>query len=119
MSMPTCDYRSVARQAGKHDVGGLIEALERRAGPSATRQARAEAATARRAAAIALRDFDAPRVVRALCSALREPDDTVRTTIVQSLASLRDPASIPDLAAAVATWSEPRFALPRKARSTP
>jgi HEAT repeat protein len=115
MSMRTREHASVARQARKRDVRSLIEALERRPAPSATGKAGFEAARARRAAALALRDFDEPRVVRALCSALREPDETVRTAIVQSLASLRDPASIPDLAAAVAKWSEPRFAVPRKA----
>jgi HEAT repeats/PBS lyase HEAT-like repeat len=93
----------------------LISALSLPAAARAPQEAPAEAARISHAAGVAVADFDEPRVVRALCAALEEPDETVRTAIVRSLASLRDPASIPYLAVAVASWTAPRLAPPRRA----
>jgi hypothetical protein len=57
---------------------GLISALSLPAAARAPQEAPAEAARISHAAGVALADFDEPRVVRALCAALEEPDETVR-----------------------------------------
>ena len=60
----------------------------------------------RAAAALALADVDSADATSALSSALRDQDSAVRKTAALALASLRDPASIGDLAAIVAGWTD-------------
>jgi HEAT repeat protein len=65
--------------------------------------------------ALALAELDSPAAVESLIEALSDPDPSVRTAAALSLAGLRDPASVPALAAIVATWDDPAFARCRRA----
>jgi HEAT repeat protein len=51
--------------------------------------------------------LDSPEAVAALTGALNDPDLEVRIVAAADLARLRDPASIPALAAIVADWDHP------------
>jgi HEAT repeat protein len=65
--------------------------------------------------ALALAEVDAPESVEALTEALSDPDLAVRAAAGLALASMRDPASIPALAAIVARWEDPELVRARRA----
>jgi HEAT repeat protein len=65
--------------------------------------------------AVALAEIDSPESVESLTRALEDPDLNVRAAAGLALASLRDPASIPALAAIVAGWADPVLARARRA----
>jgi HEAT repeat protein len=66
-------------------------------------------------AAQELAAVDSKDVVMALVEALGDPDPEVRVDAGIALASLRDPATIPVLAAIVARWTAPALTRPRGA----
>jgi HEAT repeat protein len=64
---------------------------------------------------LSLAEFDSPESVEALTKSLLEPDLDARVAAGLALASLRDPASIPALAAIVARWDDLALARVRRA----
>ncbi len=66
-------------------------------------------------AAFRLAEHDSPAAVSGLTEALSDPATEVRAAAGLALANLRDPASIPELAAIVAGWDEPGLARCRRA----
>jgi HEAT repeat protein len=65
--------------------------------------------------ALAMAEVDSPESVESLTETLADPDLDVRAAAGLALASLRDPASIPALAAIVAGWDHPDLARARRA----
>jgi HEAT repeat protein len=64
---------------------------------------------------LALATRDSAESVEALTEALANPDPEIRAAGGIALASLRDPASIPELAEIVAAWDGPPLAACRRA----
>ena len=84
-------------------------------GRSLEQQLRSGTDAKRAEAALRLAEHDSPAAVSALTEALSDPAREVRAAAGLALASLRDPASIPALAAIVAGWDEPGLARCRRA----